>query len=704
MPQAIGALILGIIGVSATATIAGISIASLIGSVVLTGALIALQVLLTPKPQIPKPEDVRNPLKQPMPPRMSGFGRVRLAGAYMLFEAHNGNSIDVLAFHDGRIKGFLSWYLNDRPVTVDGTHTVIELPDGSFRFTAVRIFWRNGEDTETYYPEVAAWLPAGRYTEDYRGDGIASVALLCRAVRAKNVMETYGGRLPIVNGVAELQLLYDWRDPDQVLADKSTHVYSDNPVIELAYYLTNDTAGCMGLSFDQLIGRSKLAMWAAAADICDEDVPLKAGGTEKRYRSWGAYQHLTEPQQVISMLLATFDGWMVPDGDGSLLLLAGGYEEPDEIITADDIIDYTINRGSATEDAVTDLIVSYTSEKHNYSTQEAQMWSVPDTGRKRRTEQVDVPWCPSFSQARRLGKIELSRLSSPVTGTMRLHLVGNKAMRKRWLRVQNPEVSTLSDIRIQVQDVQTDLATMTLIVEWIQAAPTGYSWVPEVDEGIEPPVLDRVGDDDYPVPVINSMVVQAVSPNSLIVSITVTLLDYDRADLDPMLQYRLTDDGTGSPGAWSPEIIFSNVDPAGGFYTLVLQNLQANTSYDIEAATIKRGKASPWSLPQTISTAVNLVAPDPPIIGTITTAGGVASIPLTAPNSQNVDHLIVFRVVTGGGFGAATPVSGPLYIVPNQTITYADTPPSAGTWDWFATAVSKASVSSTPAGPETATV
>jgi hypothetical protein len=72
------------------------------------------------------------------------------------------------------------------------------------------------------------------------------------------------------------------------LDDPSTWALSDNPAVALDHYLLGRMAGSVkqfgvGLDADDV----PYARFAALANLCDEDVDLKAGGTQKRYRSNG---------------------------------------------------------------------------------------------------------------------------------------------------------------------------------------------------------------------------------------------------------------------------------------------------------------------------------------------------------------------------------------------------------------------------------
>lgn len=115
MPETVGLLILSTIGATTSVTgigtaavtleIAGatFSAASIVGSAAIIGASIGLQYALS-NPDVPKPENGAQPLKQSVPSRQRGYWTNRLSGYYLLFLGAGGDSQDMLAFHSGPIE------------------------------------------------------------------------------------------------------------------------------------------------------------------------------------------------------------------------------------------------------------------------------------------------------------------------------------------------------------------------------------------------------------------------------------------------------------------------------------------------------------------------------------------------------------------------------------------------------------------------
>ncbi len=681
-------------------TIAGTTVATIIGNVIFGGLMVGLSVLLAPKQSLPSAAsfDVHNTALQEIPKRMSTVGIDRQGGAYVCYEAHNGWNVDVIALHAGHIAGFIGWYVNDRPVELDEDGYVQALADGSFAGNNLRILTRRGLDTETAYDEVIEKLPDGVWTTAHRGDGIASFAVLAAPVDVNDIAKVYASRVPKVSPVIKgLDDIPDWRD--------DSAGWSDNPVLGLAYYLQDTTHGGLGLTG---IMASTMDMWTAAADNCDEDVALKAGGTEKRYRCGFSWYHESAPADVIASFIASFDGWIMPAGDGSLYIEGGFWSEPDEedIITDDDIIEYTIDRGRADEDRVTELVATYTSPDHAYKPVDTQPITLDGWDGKRRSQTIDLKAVPSNGQAQRLLKSRMDELGSQMSGTFLMELVGAKALKKRDRRVQFSELSSLADIYIKVTNIEFDLVAQTHTVSWVQTVgPARYAWTPALEEKDAPPVRAYVGDDDLPQPVITSALAEVIrsSTGGALVYLDITIEDTEQPDLVIVERHRVTDKGGGVPGPWST-VADMDVATAGGFTNFQTGGVLSNSAYDIQVAVrTAGGTRGPWSAIETgISTAVSDTAPGSPGLSA-SVASGTVTATITAPNSATSYSVRLFRATSGAGFGASSPVAPASLAAANVIVHVADSP-GTGAWDYYAQAFSSSGAASSPTGPVTVSV
>jgi hypothetical protein len=241
----------------------------------------------------PKPAQTETALKSPTPERVSGYGRGRHFMAYALYVTNkDGIAVDVGAFHDGKINAITGHYLADIKITLLSGGRVQAGEAGQFGELSdiVTVFTRLGEDTETAFSEVIAKVP-DQWTSEHRGDGVVTGCVITKPTKAKNFQMIFpsGGpnNMPL-SLVMERQLCFDWRDPSQDVADRSTWKYTENAILHLAHY--------------QLVRDNKdwathfvptLAYWTAAADVCDEGVPLKGVQTIMAEKADDGSSHIT---------------------------------------------------------------------------------------------------------------------------------------------------------------------------------------------------------------------------------------------------------------------------------------------------------------------------------------------------------------------------------------------------------------------------
>lgn len=519
MPQAIASAVLTVANVVGGAVYGGLTglgvgaaTASLVSQYAVSLTIAAGYTLATVgpallfRPNMPTPEFARSVKRQPIPDRVSGYGKTRLGGAYVLYEVNGTNdgfALNVFAMHDGLIEGWDEIYLNDEVVTV-GLDTYVEsgtdLRYGKFG-DLVRIETRLGEPTETNYAAVNAIRP-DLWPSAARGDGIASLMMIAKGKFRENFTRDYPNGLPLPSAVGRLQYCWDPRlgargtivtDADK--AASATWVGgAQNPVLQLLDYMTNGETG-MGLPLSRFLPR--IEDWEAAADVCDEQVSLAAGGTVNRYLSGGVYLHSTAPADVIATILATFDGWLTQDASGVFTVQAGEYVAPTVTITDEHIVNLSRQFFLEDERATNEIIVSFSDPAFDYTEVDTDPWRNEDDIDARgevRSQRIPYPWVQNNSQARRLAKIGMSKASAPIRGTLTTTLDGLRAWSERRIRIQAPSDSdTMADIVVDTLPLTLN-PDMTVTIPFVATDLTAYDWNAALEEGSGP------GDDTRPAP------------------------------------------------------------------------------------------------------------------------------------------------------------------------------------------------------------
>ncbi|MEH6676123.1 hypothetical protein [Phenylobacterium sp.] len=568
------------VGVSAaTASTVSMYAASISGALTVGGIYAGLT--LAAVPSIPKPEAGRRPIRQARPSRIYGVGGYcRVSGAYMHRETANNKLGVVLALMEGPAEFSGQYYLNDDAVTLTGGF-VDEGDDGRYRGDLVQIQTRTGLATETAYAPMITAFP-DTWTSAHRGDGISSLMMLATHTKREKFNIEYPNGEPIPSAVQRARC-YDWRDPAQDREDPTTWEASTNPIV----WLVHCEWARFGRSWSRCI-EPVLDALTVEADYCD-DVVAKVGGTEPRYQCAGWYPADIEPDAVRQALLASCDGWMTADGRGRLVIKSGRYEAPTFTITGEHIEGYLWRAGREAEEDVNELVVSFTSAAHDYSEIHCDPWRDEDAitaAGKVYSQNLELTWVPSFSQARRLAKRKMSRLQALRSGQVRTGIYGLNGLGQRYIRIQNPDLSSMSDVVCEVTNVEIDFPSGQVIFDIIQADPNIDAWNPATEEGAEPVVGERPAPEALSAPTI-----EGVTPffEAGQTRLEIETTGPNRTDLDWFWRWRVTGTTTWAEGAATDVTGTGEVTFATGF-------VAAEASIDVQVAYITGGGSqSPWS-------------------------------------------------------------------------------------------------------------
>ena len=461
-------------------------------------AAVAVTASFLFRPNIPDAQFAKLTKRQPIPDRVSGYGRARIGGATMLYEAVGNTSYNVYALHDGAIGGFVEFYLNDDLVTfVSGEPTHVEAgSDGRYgggSGDGVYLETRQGLPTETVYTRSNTGLPT-IWPTNATGDGIASLEMVCIHGKKEEYLGQFPNGLPEPSVVADLQYVWDARlgargtitDDADKIASPTWVGGSRNPVWQLLDYLTNPVTG-RGYELDRFLPR--IDDWILAADVCDEAVPLFAGGTEPRYQAGGVYLHSTAEADVVATILACMDGWLSQDTMGRFTVQAGTYYEPTVVFEERHIIGMSVNRWQEDERAVNEIVVSFTDPGFGYTEVETDpLQNTADIAARGevRSQRLSLPWVQNNSQAQRLRKIGLAKASAPLSGTLTTTLDGLRAFDQRRVRIQNPSDSTaMADIVVDILPITLN-PDYTVSIPWKSCDETAYDWNAAAEEGAGP--------------------------------------------------------------------------------------------------------------------------------------------------------------------------------------------------------------------------
>lgn len=720
-PLTLSALIT--LGVSAevAAAWAGTITAAIIG-----GLSIALSFAFAP--DVPKPPAGRTTFRQPVPPRIRIISKRRSAGAQMLYHSYQGSTFHgVTAVCEGKVKEFSRFWLHDDAVEVIG-NTVQGIESSSanrYGDGKVRIFYRYGKTVETAYtpanspPFKSDLVVRDIWTSDMRGDGIASVLTLASDAGVDQQAQRFPFGIPVTSAEVDATKVYDprsagygpssWGSGKGSMASGGTQDWrhsntwsfagNDNPILQAMWFVTAPIKdGGMGLDFEECFS-TVLQQCADQADVCDEAVPLKGGGSEKRYRSAVYYKFNDPPSDVLAAILGTCDGFLAERGDGAFELKAGKWDAEDfEIVIRDKhILSLNVRRFRPDEDEVTGVIVKYTSVPHDYTEIDAPVWprDAYQGGEDRRVRPIEITYCPSGTQAQRLSKRVATYEMAPISGTMVLKMYGVLLLDRRGCSIQCSDDPALADCRARLRRVEPNLMNGTVEVDFTLFDPAVCdAWDAPTEEGPLQPVVTVPVDDARSIP--TNLVVAAEDLGGGDINIDVEFDPGGSPGSEYDARQRVADTGGGVPGPWRQERITGAaiIKPEDARWIVVIRNPIINTSVEVQ---VRPPSSAAWSA----SAFVDSTAPGPGLVFNLGSALSGADVVVSwrSPSSPNFDHARVYRALHGGGFGSAVDISGAVAGAPNTNQNYTDVAPGSGNYDYYVSAETAANLSSLTQGP-----
>ncbi|MFQ5535575.1 MAG: hypothetical protein ACE5EM_12230, partial [Sphingomonadales bacterium] len=260
------------------------------------GASIALgkiSSLVAKRPRVDSQRGTKEEVRSAVAARTIVYGRARIAGTMVYAGTHGTDNkylsmVFVVAGHE--IEGFEKWFLNDDEVTLDADGFVT-----AGRFAGkVRITPHPG--TATQAADAALVADVTEWTTAHQLKGLAYYV-----ARFEFDPEVFTNGRPRINAVVKGAKLFDPRD--------STIAWSNNWALVMRDYLTRDPLGARIPTAD-----IDDAAIIAAANISDELVTLKAGGSQPRYTADGVIDVRQVRESAIGGLLSAGAGQLIYQG------------------------------------------------------------------------------------------------------------------------------------------------------------------------------------------------------------------------------------------------------------------------------------------------------------------------------------------------------------------------------------------------------
>lgn len=315
MPQVVGNLILGSLGIQAT-----LATAYVVGYIAVTAVTSWALRALSPTPDFSGAGGTRGLItntRQATAPQEIVYGEVRKGGVVTFLESTGETNqylhqILVLAGHEVNNIGDI--YINDEVVTLDGNGFVTDskwLDADSNKM--IKIIKKTGADNQTAITDL---VNDTSVTSDFKGEGIAYLY-----IRMEYDQTVFAEGIPLFTAKIQGKKVYDPRS--------ATTGYSANAALCIRDYLVS----AYGLDNS---GDTNDVSFQAAANACDESVTLSGSGTESRYEINGVIGLNQTPSDILADMMTACAGTLFW-GQGQWHLKVGEYTSPVKTFTLDDL-------------------------------------------------------------------------------------------------------------------------------------------------------------------------------------------------------------------------------------------------------------------------------------------------------------------------------------------------------------------------------
>lgn len=688
MPQALGPLALAIfqaggpiwlsnalVGVGALGAVFGA-----VGQIALSFGLSALaSTIFRPKQQSTRPEDVQQSVRIAASDRVVIYGQYQATGNWIFGDSKSGDLHKVLAVCEGKLVTVLNLKIDDNIVTVDASGVVTSAPysgDAAFRY-------RRGLPTETHYSELTAVFP--EWDSAHRGDGVVTIYATQFARPADEVTQVFPSLKDTLFRI-EGRFTEVWNPVNGVTA------WSDNAAGVIRHFIVSRN----GMRIPEELLTTPLAQeaWETAWNTAATAIALKGGGTEPRYRLWGAYKLSETPGSVLEAMLANCDAQPILTRDGGMAIRIATTPAP--TVTLDKtLITAAIRVCSGVDVRTTANRISskYLSQADDYLLVDADPWvDEPDiAARGEINDSVDWGWTPSHSQARRLMKLRFHRLTPRWTMTVNCRLGALAAFQEQFVNVDytigDTHISGVFEVLEFTWNIGDNGILRSVTLSLQSVADTMYSWDPVNEEGVAPVTADVTVDRAIPgVSNFNVTVGRRDIGANQPVAYAILSFDAPPASLTVQIQ-----------GKKVSESVWVNVNVPQGETTVDGLLMDDGVQYEFRARHISlRGRVSNWTSPTIkVTPTADTTAPGP--VTNPSATGGVGQVALgwTTPNSANFSRVVIRRN-TVNNFNTATFVTT-VYGSPNSAYTHTDAGLAAGTYYYWISAANASAVEATPA-------
>ncbi|KZK76477.1 hypothetical protein PsW64_05206 [Pseudovibrio sp. W64] len=441
---------------------------------------------------LPSVADGKVNQRQSVPSRSFAYGLVRKAGDMMFLEERDGTAYMIIAHASHEIDGFVEHYLSDAAVEIDEDGNVIKSlsndEDASkyYRLSGkakVIIKERLGTPVGEPYSELVTKF-SDIWSDDHRGDNIASTLVICKSVSAQHHRTVYPHGYPTVTSLVRAKRVLDPRT-DEV-------AFSRNLALHRLDLLLSPYGGALKPE------RINLESWANAAAVADEQVTNFQGDQEPRYHGGFSGRENNDPTEVARLIDEAGELLLYVDLQGKVAVHAGEWVEPDIHLKTADIKEVTFLSNRNPNSNVKSVRGLWTNPELNYTEDDAVIWGDPYVDENDpRSRTVDNECIQSHNHMRRKQKLKYIRATAPRVRIVCDYFASENLPFRRFIKITEPP--HLVDAYLELIGTPIlDLNNFTHQFEAIVVPKSLYDFEPE-EEGEKGDPPQRIGSSALPI-------------------------------------------------------------------------------------------------------------------------------------------------------------------------------------------------------------
>lgn len=530
----------------------------------------------------------------------------------------------------------------------------------------VNIQTRLGLDDAAAYGDVMSAFPS-IWGADHRGDGLASVLMTCKTAPQEETLSVYPNQMPEHSAVGDGALLYDPRkdstQPDGAGAHRAsnpdTWEFSRNLALIRLDHLTKPYGG--KLSYTDM----HFPDWMHAANVADQNVTNRSGGTEKRYHGGFWFRANNDQIEVGRQIDEAGEMIVYERPDGKIGVHAGEYVAPTVRLTVDGIFAIKVDKNRRKSATVLAVRGRHVNPANHYNTEDAAIYGSPYgvvDDNSERTKTFENVCVQSHNHCQRKQKLTFIRANARRVTITADYRAAKGAAYSRFVRVHYPSRGLAEAVIEIVGSVNRDLRNMRITFSGIVVQPSIYAFDAATEEGAPGEVIEAAPDTGVPNPVNFSVSIQTeIVSGGGTAAFAVASWDF----LDGSLTYEFE---------WQPADLSEPIRSAfsiSGQSEVRSMYLADGKEYRFRLRAWGGWTSGDWTDYETLTATAD---PTPPgiVVGVSATGGaGQVNFGWTAPNSANYAGVRIYINTTNSMTGATLVATeyGPPNIADGRVVT-----------------------------------